>query len=75
MSRIRNEILDDGAAFGGFGQVEQGFAGHPAVFDGFLPRGAVFFRADDDVKTVVAHIERLSRTLDAITEYGDGFIF
>ncbi len=73
---VTDEHADDRATFGSLFQIEQGFAGNPAVLYGTLP---VFFEfrslAHNDIEAIVAQVKRLGRSLDAITKDGDGFVF
>src|SRR5207249_2153810 len=71
---VREQVLHDGALGGGFFRIEECDAGLPAVFEAEVVGLAASALADDDLEAVVAHVERLPAALDAIAEYGDGFI-
>ena len=68
------EKHDDVALFCGLFEREERLTLDPSVLLGAAPAGVglgVLALTDNNVKTVVAHIERLTRTLDAVTENGD----
>ena len=76
LRRIRHEHLNDGAALGGFLDVEERLAGLPAIAYGAIPVSLELGGlADDHAEPVVAHIERLGGTLHAVAEYGDRLVF
>lgn len=68
---VGEQVHDDGALLDGGGDVEEVLAGHPAVLDGLLPRGAVLAHADDDVEAVVAQVEALAVALRAVADEGE----
>lgn len=71
---VGNEKHDDITLFGGLFEREKRLALDPAVLLRAAPAGVglgVLALTDDDVKTVVAHIKRLSGPLNAVTENGN----
>src|SRR5262249_29884080 len=50
---------------------EECLARAPAVLHGQVPAHAAFALADDDVNTVVLHVERLASALHAVADDGD----
>ena len=58
--------------FSAASSMEKSLAGHPAVLERAAPgavRALALALADDHVDAVVAHVERLGRTLDAVAEH------
>ena len=50
--------------------------GHPAVGDGAIPVALELARlADDHMESVVFHIQRLGRALDAVADDSDDLVF
>ena len=75
LARVGQQVLDDRCALGGLFDAEERLARLPAVGDGLLPALAALALADDDVQAVVPEVERLPRTLHAVADDGDGFVF
>ena len=72
---VRNQVLNNRAALGGFFERKERFALHPAVLMRLVP--AIFVLASlsyDDVDAVVAHVERLCGPLHAVTQDGDDLV-
>ena len=75
LTRVGQQVLDDRRALGGLFDAEERLARLPAVGDGLLPALAALALAHDDVQAVVPEVERLPRTLHAVADDGDGFVF
>ena len=45
---------------------------NPAVCDSFVPGFRIFALADDHIETVILQVQRLSRSLNAVADDGDG---
>ena len=75
LGRVRNEIFDNSAPLAGLVQVKQGFPRHPSVLPRPVPvRLELPGLPDDDLKTVVFHIQRLRRALDAVSDHRDRLV-
>src|SRR5208283_6148644 len=71
---IREQVLDNGAALGGFFEGEQALAGYPAILHRQVPAAAlVLAEPDDDRNAVVLHVQGLTAPLDAVAKDGHGF--
>ena len=66
--------LDNGTPLASLFNLEQVFAGNPAVCHGFV-EGLALALAYDHVESVVFQVEGLARTLDTIADNGDNLIF
>ncbi|OQC05854.1 MAG: hypothetical protein BWX80_01844 [Candidatus Hydrogenedentes bacterium ADurb.Bin101] len=72
---ITDQQLNNGAAFAGFFNREQRFARFPTVFHRTVPVFWELFRlADDDIESVVTHIQALGGTLNAVTDDRNGLL-
>lgn len=60
---------------GGFFDVEQGFAGYPAVGYGFIPGFTSPALTYDYVETVVFQVQGLTGTLYTVSYNSNGFVF
>src|SRR5262249_710592 len=74
LTGVREQILHDGAALGGFFDIEERVARLPAIADRVVPGLAALALTDDDLHAIVAHVERLSAALHPVTHHGNGFI-
>ena len=70
---IGHQELDDGPFLARLFDVKKVHAGNPAVRDGLVESLALAL-ADNDLEAVVLEVEGLARTLDAVTDDGDGFV-
>lgn len=68
LSSVGEEVHDDGTLGDGLINIEQVLARDPAVLDGLLPGSTVLADTDDDVKAIVAEVETLPVTYDAMSE-------
>ena len=74
---VGSEHHDDIALLCGLFDGEQRLAGNPSILERTAPAGVrtlALALADNDVDTVVAHVKRLRRTLDSVTEHRDGLV-
>ena len=68
---IRHEEHDNRSLFGGFLKRKERLSRNPSILDGTRPRAVRLIRfalADNDIESVVTHIQGLCRPLNAITE-------
>jgi hypothetical protein len=75
LSSITEQVHDDGTPGDGLVDVEKVLARDPAVLLGVLPRLTVFPHADDDVETIVTHVQGLGMALRSVPNDGHCVIF
>lgn len=63
LSRVTEEIHDDGALLDGLIDLEEVCAGYPAILLSLLPACAVLPHANDNIETVVTEIQPLAMPL------------
>ena len=71
---IGDQVFDYRSLLGGFLDWKKGFAGDESVSDSLVPRFRILALADNHIYPIVAHVERLSGALDAVTDHGNGFL-
>jgi hypothetical protein len=71
---VGKQVLEDRSPLGRLFKGEKSFAGDEAVFNGLLPGRAAFALADDDPDAIVAQVECLPRSLNAVAENRHDFI-
>lgn len=72
LGSVRQQVLNDGSPLAGLFDFEKRFPGNPAVCDSFVPGFRIFALADDHIETVILQVQRLSRSLNAVADDGDG---
>lgn len=71
---VGKQVHDVGTLLDGLLDLEQVLAWHPAVLDGGLPGGTVLTDTDDDVQTVVSHVQTLAVTLGTVADQRKGVV-
>jgi len=75
LSRIRHQHFDYSPPLACFLDAEKSFSGHPSVFPGTIPvPWKLLGLADNDVETIVLHVQRLPRPLNPIADYGNRLV-
>ena len=71
---VTEEVHDNGSLLDSLVDLEEVYAGLPAVLDGLLPGSTIFPDTDNDVQAVVAEVEALAVTLGAVADEGEGVV-
>lgn len=74
LSRVTEQVHDDGALGDGLVDLKQVLAGDPAILDSILPRLALLPHTNDDVQAVVTEIEALAVALRAVADQSEGVV-
>lgn len=70
LSGITEQVHDDGSLGDGLINLEEGLAWHPAVLLSVLPRLTVLSDTDDDVETLITHVQGLGVSLRTVSNDG-----
>ncbi len=75
LGSIRKQVLDNCCTLTSFGNIEKSFAWYPTIGYSFLPSFTTFALPYDHIKSIIAQVQRLARTLYTVTDNGNNLIF
>jgi len=70
LGSIGKQVHDDGTLGDGLVDLEESLSWNPAIFLGILPRLTVLSDTDDNLQSLITHVQRLGMSLRTVTNDG-----